>query len=177
MKRSTSLLGYIALPTTATTYTIHRGLCHLEEKYPEIPASGTTSTLLLTPSFSSQCAAYTDVFAARIPLNTLQALTHSPNKTALENAWTRRPRQSGHPNRRITHRPLDQRHIHTRRHRHDGSLLMKPGLRVCFSTAYLLYSANRVQMETVMDFWFCGRFPMKRGYLLRRSQDGGIRGG
>lgn len=89
VKRSIRILGYIALPTAATTYGIHRGLCHLEEKYPELPETGRTSNLLLTPDKPTQRVAYTDIFAARIPLHKLSSLAQSPGKTDLETAWAR----------------------------------------------------------------------------------------
>ena len=89
VKRSIRILGYIALPTAATIYGIHRGLCHLEEKYPELPETGRASNLLLTPDKPTQRVAHTDIFAARIPLQKLSSLAQSSSKTDLETAWAR----------------------------------------------------------------------------------------
>ncbi|KAL6236697.1 hypothetical protein BDW75DRAFT_107910 [Aspergillus navahoensis] len=90
-QRFTRLLGYIAIPSIATGYAIHLGLNHLENKYPELPP-GAGSKALSTPAKPTQHCAYTDIYAARIPLRALQARTRHPNtkdQTALEEAWAR----------------------------------------------------------------------------------------
>lgn len=85
--------GYIAIPTLAAGYGVHRGLCHLEEKYPALPAETTGSVALRTPrNPDTQRCAYTDIYAARIPLRSLEARSTSralrmDRKTALEDAW------------------------------------------------------------------------------------------
>lgn len=87
------LTGYIILPTAATSYAIHRGLCHLEEKYPELPPAGRTSRLLCAPrNPDTQRCAYTDVYAARVPLQALEKRAHKSGekgRLALEEAWAR----------------------------------------------------------------------------------------
>ncbi|KAL5044568.1 hypothetical protein BDW71DRAFT_98239 [Aspergillus fruticulosus] len=90
-QRLTRLLGYIAIPSIAAGYAIHQGLNHLENKYPELPpAAG--SKALSTPAKPTQHCAYTDIYAARVPLSALQARTEEPDsndQTALEEAWAR----------------------------------------------------------------------------------------
>ncbi|KAJ5114828.1 hypothetical protein NUU61_000587 [Penicillium alfredii] len=91
------VIAYIVVPTGAASYGIHRGLSHLEEKYPELPAKATTSTALRTPSSpATQRCAYTDVYATRVPLPALELRTRpsslsttTSDKTALEDAWAR----------------------------------------------------------------------------------------
>lgn len=90
-RRAISRLLYIAAPISATSYGIHRGLSHLEEKYPNLPASENASKALLAPQNpSTQRCAYTDIFAARVPVSALEARIQSPDKrdqVALEEAW------------------------------------------------------------------------------------------
>ncbi|KAJ5594367.1 uncharacterized protein N7459_000575 [Penicillium hispanicum] len=92
----TRWIGYIAAPTAATAYGIHLGLTHLEAKYPSLPPEAAGSKALRTPSNpSTQRCAYTDIYAARIPLHALAARarpgtdTDSPPQSALEDAWAR----------------------------------------------------------------------------------------
>jgi hypothetical protein len=92
-RRTVTRLLYIAAPIGAASYGIHRGLSHLEEKYPNLPASENASKALLTPRnpITQRCA-YSDIFAARVPLSALEARIQSPNKRdqiALEDAWAR----------------------------------------------------------------------------------------
>ncbi|KAJ6112008.1 hypothetical protein N7523_008069 [Penicillium sp. IBT 18751x] len=89
LNRSIRIIGSIAIPTAAITHGIQRGLCHLEAEYPELPETGRTSNLLLTPDKPTQRVAYTDIFAARIPLNELASLAPTPSQTDLEIAWAR----------------------------------------------------------------------------------------
>ncbi|KAL5003056.1 hypothetical protein BDV10DRAFT_65470 [Aspergillus recurvatus] len=91
-ERLTRLLGYIAIPSIATGCVIHLGLNHLENKYPELPPAAAGSKALSTPAKPTQHCAYTDIYAARIPLRALQARTRDPgtkDRTALEEAWAR----------------------------------------------------------------------------------------
>jgi hypothetical protein len=92
MKRSITRLLYIAAPIGATSYGIHRGLSHLEQKYLNLPASGNASKALLIPATpETQRYAYTDIFAARVPLSALETRTQPSSKRdhiALE-AWAR----------------------------------------------------------------------------------------
>lgn len=89
------LAGFLVVPTLAATYGVHRGLCYLEEKYPALPAKSTGSVALSTPrNPQTQRCAYTDVYAARIPLKALEARTITQalridRKAALEEAWAR----------------------------------------------------------------------------------------
>ncbi|KAF3390627.1 hypothetical protein F1880_009115 [Penicillium rolfsii] len=90
-RRTITRLVYIAAPVGATSYGIHRGLSHLEEKYPNLPASDNASKVLLVPRnpITQRCA-YSDIFAARVPLPALEAQIRSPGKrdhVALEEAW------------------------------------------------------------------------------------------
>ena len=89
----TRLLGYIAVPTAATIYGTHLGLSHLEKKYPALPPSTHGSRALSTPENpQTQRCAYTDIYAARVPLHALSGRTRTPNSTersALEDAWAR----------------------------------------------------------------------------------------
>lgn len=92
-RRTITRLIYIAAPIGATSYGIHRGLSHLEEKYPNLPASENASKALLAPRnpIIQRCA-YSDIFAARIPLQALEAQIPSFEKQdqiALEEAWAR----------------------------------------------------------------------------------------
>lgn len=93
MKRSITRLIYIAAPIGAISYGIHRGLSHLEEKYPNLPASENASKALLIPANSkTQRCAYTDIFAARLPLSALETRTQPADKEdqiTLEEAWAR----------------------------------------------------------------------------------------
>jgi hypothetical protein len=86
-----SRLIYIAAPIGLTSYGIHRGLSHLEEKYPNLPASANASKALLAPrnTIAQRCG-YSDIFAARVPLAALEARIKSLDKRdqiALEEAW------------------------------------------------------------------------------------------
>ncbi|KAL4754362.1 hypothetical protein BDW72DRAFT_190224 [Aspergillus terricola var. indicus] len=88
----TRILGYIAIPSIATGFGIHLGLNHLENKYPELPPAAAGSKALSTPAKLTQRCAYTDIYAARIPLRALQARTRHPDtkdRAALEEAWAR----------------------------------------------------------------------------------------
>ncbi|CEJ57114.1 hypothetical protein PMG11_05819 [Penicillium brasilianum] len=93
MKRFITRLVYIATPIGVTTYGIHRGLSHLEEKYPNLPTSQNASNALLIPANpKTQRCAYTDIFAARIPLSALEARTQPAGRhdqVSLEEAWAR----------------------------------------------------------------------------------------
>ncbi|KAJ5377540.1 uncharacterized protein N7496_004949 [Penicillium cataractarum] len=93
MKHPITRLIYIAAPTGATFYGIHRGLSHLEEKYPNLPASDSASKALLVPKNpKTQHCAYADIFAARIPMSALEARTQPAGKQdqiSLEEAWAR----------------------------------------------------------------------------------------
>ncbi|KXG46155.1 uncharacterized protein PGRI_050110 [Penicillium griseofulvum] len=90
-RRSIRLLGYTTVATGIASYGIHRGLSHLEEKYPELPlAAG--SKALNKPQKNTQHCAYTNSYAAQIPLQALEARVPSsktPTKTELEYAWAR----------------------------------------------------------------------------------------
>ncbi|KAL4736619.1 hypothetical protein BDV11DRAFT_207487 [Aspergillus similis] len=91
-QRLTRLLGYIAIPSIATGIGIHLGLNHIENKYPELPPAAAGSKALSTPAKATQHCAYTDIYAARIPLRALQTRTRQPDtkdRTALEEAWAR----------------------------------------------------------------------------------------
>lgn len=97
MSRTLRTLSYIAIPTAATTYGIHLGLTHLEEKYPALPISA-GSNALSTPKLPNQRCAYTDIYAARIRLDALQSYIPNPSpkegeekhlKRSLEEAWAR----------------------------------------------------------------------------------------
>jgi hypothetical protein len=92
-RRTITRLLYIAAPIGATSYGIHRGLAHLEDKYPNLPASSNASKALLQPSNpQNQRCAYSDIFVARMPLSALEARVQSPGKRdhiALEEAWAR----------------------------------------------------------------------------------------
>ncbi|CAG8133845.1 unnamed protein product [Penicillium olsonii] len=89
MPRIVRLLSYTAVAGVAS-YSIHRQLIHLEEKYPAFPPSA-GSKALRTPSPTTHCP-YVDIYAAQIPLSALHARVPSnkqPTKTELENAWAR----------------------------------------------------------------------------------------
>lgn len=91
--RTLARLIYIAAPIGAASYGIHHGLSHLEEKYPNLPTPDNASKALLIPrNPATQRCAYADIFAARIPLQALDARTQAPgnhDQTALEEAWAR----------------------------------------------------------------------------------------
>jgi len=90
--RSLRLLCYTTVVTGITSYGVHRGLSHLENKYPALPHS-TGSRALSTPQNPlTQHCAYTDIYAAQIPLSALEARipsTKTLTKIELENAWAR----------------------------------------------------------------------------------------
>jgi hypothetical protein len=87
------ILAYIVLPFGATVCGTHIGLNHLERKYPNHPLT-TGSNLLQAPSNpQTQHCPYTDIYAARIPLQALVAQckpnSNTLDKNALEDAWAR----------------------------------------------------------------------------------------
>ena len=86
-------LVYLATPLGAAAYGIHRSLSYLEDNYPNLPASRYASVALQSPRHpDTQRCAYTDIFAARIPLAALQERACSQtqdNRLALEEAWAR----------------------------------------------------------------------------------------
>ncbi|KAJ5885086.1 hypothetical protein N7495_009596 [Penicillium taxi] len=91
-KRIIRRLLYIAVPTAAASYGVHLGLNHLEEKYPSLPPKAASSKALRTPDNPcTQLCAYTDIYAARVPVSALQARTRAlgatTEKSALEDAW------------------------------------------------------------------------------------------
>ena len=86
------LLGCTAAATGIAGYGIHHGLCHLEEKYPALPPAAGSGALRKAQSPPSQYCAYTDIYAAQIPLQVIEARVPSPKtptKTELEYAWAR----------------------------------------------------------------------------------------
>lgn len=90
------IITYITIPTLATSYGIHLGLNHLEEKYPPLPPAAAGSVALRTPKNENQRCAYTDIYATRISLEALEALipqsahaTDTNQKILLEEAWAR----------------------------------------------------------------------------------------
>ncbi|KAJ5154638.1 uncharacterized protein N7500_010077 [Penicillium coprophilum] len=91
-RRSIRLLGYTTAATGIASYSIHRGLCYLEKKYPELPPAAGSKTLRKPQNPSTQHCAYTNIYAAQIPLQNLEARVPSskaPTKTELEYAWAR----------------------------------------------------------------------------------------
>ncbi|OQE24009.1 hypothetical protein PENFLA_c010G02031 [Penicillium flavigenum] len=89
---SLRLLGYTTVATGLAGYSIHRGLCHLEEKYPALPPAAGSGALHKAHSPDTQHCAYTDIYAAQIPLQVIEARVPSPKtptKTELEYAWAR----------------------------------------------------------------------------------------
>lgn len=81
--RLTRYLGYIAVPTLAAGYGVHLGLTHLETKYPALSPESTGSKALRIPPKPCQHCAYTDIYAARVPLRALEARArrHNENST------------------------------------------------------------------------------------------------
>lgn len=91
-RRSLRLLGYTAAAAGIASYSIHHVLSHLEEKYPALPPAAGSRALRKPQSPDTQRCAYTDIYAAQIPLRALQARVPSPktpNQTELEYAWAR----------------------------------------------------------------------------------------
>jgi hypothetical protein len=95
-RRALRILTYITVPTLATSYGVHLGLNHLEDKYPALPPAAAGSAALSTPQKPSQRCAYTDIYATRIRLEALEALipesalvTDINQKILLEEAWAR----------------------------------------------------------------------------------------
>ncbi|KAJ5210847.1 hypothetical protein N7491_010658 [Penicillium cf. griseofulvum] len=91
-RRSLRLLGYTTVAAGIASYGIHRGLSHLEEKYPELPRAAGSKALGKPQNLDTQRCAYTNIYAAQIPLRTLEARVPSsktPTKTELEYAWAR----------------------------------------------------------------------------------------
>ncbi|KAJ5970577.1 uncharacterized protein N7479_000495 [Penicillium vulpinum] len=91
-RRSLRLLGYTAATTGIASYGIHRGLCYLEEKYPELPPAAGSKALREPRRPDTQHCAYTNIYAAKIPIKALEARVPSsktPTKTELEYAWAR----------------------------------------------------------------------------------------
>ncbi|KGO77383.1 hypothetical protein PITC_040370 [Penicillium italicum] len=86
------LLGYTTAAVGVSSYSIHRGLNHLEERYPAQPPAAGSRALSKPQSPNTQRCAYTDIYAAQIPLEALEARvpnTKTPTKTELEHAWAR----------------------------------------------------------------------------------------
>ncbi|CAI7611731.1 unnamed protein product [Penicillium viridicatum] len=91
-RRSLRLLGYTTAATGLAGYSIHRGLSHLEEKFPALPLAAGSRALRQPQSPETQHCAYTDIYAAQIPLQALEARVpnpKTPTKTELEYAWAR----------------------------------------------------------------------------------------
>ncbi|CAI7670720.1 unnamed protein product [Penicillium pancosmium] len=95
-RRALRIITYITVPTLATSYGIHLGLNHLEDKYPPLPPAAAGSVALRTAQKPSQRCAYTDIYATRIRLEALEALipesahaTDATQKNLLEEAWAR----------------------------------------------------------------------------------------
>lgn len=91
-RRSLRLLGYTAAATGIASYSIHRGLSHLEEKYSALPPAAASRAFRKPQNPTTQRCAYTDIYAAQIPLHALEARVPSPKtptKTELEYAWAR----------------------------------------------------------------------------------------
>ncbi|KAF9252582.1 hypothetical protein DTO027I6_3028 [Penicillium roqueforti] len=91
-RRTLRLLGYTTAVTGITGYSIHRGLSHLEEKYPALPPAAGSRALRTPEHPNTQRCAYTDIYAAQIPLQALEARIPSAktsSKTELEYAWAR----------------------------------------------------------------------------------------
>ncbi|KAJ5710953.1 hypothetical protein N7488_005109 [Penicillium malachiteum] len=87
------LFTYLIIPSGLTVYGTHLGLSHLEKKYPNQPLT-TGSKALQTPSRPEmQHCPYTDIYAARVPLQSLIARRRNenkaPSKADLEDAWAR----------------------------------------------------------------------------------------
>ncbi|KAJ5692303.1 hypothetical protein N7462_001726 [Penicillium macrosclerotiorum] len=87
------VVGYTTLATAATAYGVHCGLSYLEEKYPNLSPHSVTSADLTRPHIpNQQRVAYTDIFAARIPVAALKVrarCTDRDTQTSLENIWAR----------------------------------------------------------------------------------------
>lgn len=91
-RRSIRLLGYTTAVTGIAGYSIHRGLNHLEEKYPALPLAAGSRALRKPQNPDTQRCAYTDIYAAQIPLQALEARVpnpKTPTQTELEYAWAR----------------------------------------------------------------------------------------
>ncbi|KAJ5592389.1 hypothetical protein N7537_009293 [Penicillium hordei] len=91
-RRSLRLLGYTTAATGIAGYSIHRGLSHLEEKYPALPLVAGSRALRKPLSPDTQRCAYTDIYAAQIPLQALEARVPNPKistRAELEYAWAR----------------------------------------------------------------------------------------
>ncbi|KOS47803.1 hypothetical protein ACN38_g1278 [Penicillium nordicum] len=91
-RRSLRLLGYTTAVTGLAGYSIHRGLNHLEEKYPALPLAAGSRALHKPQNPDTQRCAYTDIYAAQIPLQALEARVpnqKTPTKTELEYSWAR----------------------------------------------------------------------------------------
>ncbi|KAF7712091.1 Uncharacterized protein PECH_004558 [Penicillium ucsense] len=93
--RTSTRFLYLTVPLgAASAYGTHIGLSHLEAKYPNLSASKYASAALQAPQHpDTQRCAYTDIFAAQIPLTALQKRTrsgtHPTDHVALEGAWAR----------------------------------------------------------------------------------------
>lgn len=88
--RLTRYLGFIAVPTLAAGYGVHLGLTHLETKYPALSPESAGSKALRIPAKTGQHCAYTDIYAARVPLRALEARArrhrqHNKNNIVVEN--------------------------------------------------------------------------------------------
>lgn len=91
-RRSLRLLGYTTAVTSIAGYSIHRGLSHLEEKYPALPLAAGSRALRKPQNPDTQRCAYTDIYATQIPLQALETRvpnSKTPTKTELEYAWAR----------------------------------------------------------------------------------------
>ncbi|KAF4771328.1 hypothetical protein HAV15_004415 [Penicillium sp. str.  len=91
-RSSIRLLGYTTAVTGIAGYSIHRGLNHLEGKYPALPLAAGSRALRKPQNPDTQRCAYTDIYAAQIPLQALEARVpnpKTPTQTELEYAWAR----------------------------------------------------------------------------------------
>ncbi|RAL12197.1 uncharacterized protein BO97DRAFT_390445 [Aspergillus homomorphus CBS 101889] len=71
MSPGTRLL-YLLTPPALLTYTVHRGLTHLEAKYPAVPPEQASSRALTTPENpATQRCAEIDIYQARVPVEGL----------------------------------------------------------------------------------------------------------
>ncbi|KAE8355126.1 hypothetical protein BDV28DRAFT_129547 [Aspergillus coremiiformis] len=88
----TSRLLLFVTPPLLAGYSTHRWLNHLEAHYPPIAPDRSSTELLRQPANpNTQHVPHIDIYAARIPLRTLQARTPEPTtpptKQALNTAW------------------------------------------------------------------------------------------
>ncbi|KAJ6031384.1 hypothetical protein N7540_002116 [Penicillium herquei] len=88
------LLTYFIIPSGLTVYGTHLGLSHLEKKYPNQPLMTGSKALKAPSNSNSQNCPYTDIYAARVSLQSLVERCRNQNdktssKTDLEDAWAR----------------------------------------------------------------------------------------